>query len=189
MNLDFLQAHVLQFVTPTAQEWSDFIAKIQFQSYQKNHYLHTTEKISNYVYFISKGIVRHVAHLPDEEGTIWFSFSGDLLAEIISFFSRQPAYTSIQALTEVEVFAMTYDDLQALYDGSKTWERYGRLTTQYYLLQQMQRTVDFQFKPAKQRYEELLTKYPDLTQEISLGQIASFLGITQEALSRIRAKS
>lgn len=121
------------------------------------------------------------------EGTTWFSFAGDVLADS-SLLSRQPYHTSILTVTDLEVFFITYEVLQHLYRSSATWERFGRLVSEAYLLEVGERALSLQFKSARERYEELLRRQPQIEQHVPLNQIASYLGIAQETLSRLRSK-
>ncbi len=67
-------------------------------------------------------------------------------------------------------------------------ERIGRIITENYYIKLEERVLNIQFKTAKERYQKLMLKKTSLLQRVSLGQIASYLGITQETLSRIRAE-
>ena len=88
----------------------------------------------------------------------------------------------------MQVYSLAYQDVQYLYDSSKNWERMGRMYAERSLIAIVRNSYDVQHKDARQRYEELIQKRPQLLQLLSLGQIANLLGITQETLSRIRAK-
>jgi hypothetical protein len=76
--------------------------------------------------------------------------------------------------------------LQSLYQEFPGFNITGRLITEQYYIRSEKRAIDLQTLPAKQRYEKLLADYPGILQKASLGQIASYLSIKQETLSRIR---
>ena len=78
-------------------------------------------------------------------------------------------------------------DMQALCDRHHDIERLGRLSTTKTMLQLQRRVVSLQFETAHQRFDNLLKVYPQITQRVPLHHIASFLGITPETLSRVRA--
>ncbi|MDP9046605.1 MAG: Crp/Fnr family transcriptional regulator, partial [Bacteroidota bacterium] len=84
--------------------------------------------------------------------------------------------------------SINWDQLQSLYQDYPEFNKTGRLITEHYYIKSEERTIDLQTLSAKQRYEKLLSTYPDILQKASLGQIASFLSIKQETLSRIRAR-
>jgi CRP-like cAMP-binding protein len=86
------------------------------------------------------------------------------------------------------LYSIEHADLQALlqkHHSFAIW--YIKLVEFHYVSQIEDRVADLQFLDAKQRYQKLLNQYPDITNRVSLGNIASYLNITQETLSRIRA--
>ena len=105
-----------------------------------------------------------------------------------SFISKKPSAETIQALEDCEVQQLSYAALQNLYIHFPETERIGRIITESYYIKLEERMLNMQFKTAKERYDKLLRSNASLLQRASLGQIASYLGITQETLSRIRAE-
>jgi hypothetical protein len=75
-----------------------------------------------------------------------------------------------------------------LYNDFPEFNLTGRLITEQYYIRSEERAINLQTLPARQRYQNLLNAYPGILQKASLGQIASYLGIKQETLSRIRAQ-
>jgi CRP-like cAMP-binding protein len=92
-------------------------------------------------------------------------------------------------LEETDLIKIPYASLQGLYKNYPETERVGRILTENYYIKLEERLLNIHFKTAKERYQTLLEKKPSLLQRASLGQIASYLGISQETLSRIRAES
>ena len=82
---------------------------------------------------------------------------------------------------------MTLDGLNYLVDNFPELERFGRITALQMALEFGEKVKDLQFRTAQERYHLLLEKHPGILQRVSLGHIASFLGITQQSLSRIRS--
>ena len=105
-----------------------------------------------------------------------------------SFFSRMPSNKYVETLEESTLWEFDYFKLESIYGLSKEFERMGRLFANYAIVQLEKRMDDFHFMSAKERYALLLEKHPQIVQRVSLGIIASFLGISQETLSRIRSQ-
>jgi hypothetical protein len=84
--------------------------------------------------------------------------------------------------------SINWDQLQNIYKDFPEFNQTGRLVTEHYYIKSEERTINLQTLDAKQRYEKLISEYPEILQKASLGQIASFLSIKQETLSRIRSK-
>lgn len=140
------------------------------------------------IYFIEQGLVRGFYFNEDKEITHWFAQDGEFATCFYSFISKEPSPENIQTLEACELVQIPYSDLQNLYTGFPETERIGRLLTEAYYLKLENRLLSLQFKTAKERYANLVNTNPSLLQRASLGQIASYLGITQETLSRIRAE-
>jgi CRP-like cAMP-binding protein len=107
---------------------------------------------------------------------------------IISFLTRQPDRRGIELLEDSVLWGMHHDELEQLYKHHHDIERLGRLLVSFGLIQLQQRFDDLHFATAAQRYRTLMDTNPSFIQRVPLGMIASYLGITQETLSRIRAQ-
>lgn len=100
--------------------------------------------------------------------------------------TKKPSRESIQFLEGGEVHYVTSDQLQSLYDQYRGIERLGREIIEYYYNWQEERIFSLQCETSIERYQKLLHQESHLLEKASLGHIASYLGITQETLSRIR---
>ncbi len=187
-TIEHFTHYIRYFVQPTEDQMAAFLAKVKTTHVLKNDVLVRVGDICPKVWFVHQGILRHYAIEGEKEGTVWFSFAGDLLTEVTSFVTRKPSVHNIIAITDCELLSMDYADLQHFYDTEKIWERFGRLTTVQYLLAQMARTNSLLFQTGKQKYDEFVKRHPEALQHIPLHQIADFIGVKFETLSRIRGK-
>jgi CRP-like cAMP-binding protein len=103
--------------------------------------------------------------------------------------TKKPSIENIQLIEDCTLWAIQYDNLQKLYNQYAEIERLGRIMHERYYVMLEERFVSNHFKEARERYENLVAHSPHILQRIPLGYIASYLGITQETLSRIRSKS
>lgn len=145
-------------------------------------------QVSQRIYFIKKGFIRAYHHRGGNEFTNWFMREGDIIVSVYSFFSRKPSFENIEVLEDCILQSINWDQLQDIYRRYPEFNQTGRLITEQYYIRSEERSIDLQTLTAKQRYDQLLLSYPGIQQKASLGQIASFLGIKQETLSRIRAR-
>jgi CRP-like cAMP-binding protein len=90
------------------------------------------------------------------------------------------------AKTQAHVVPKNETLVRAGGECDRVWERFGRLTTALYLLKQMQRSTDLLFKTGKEKYDAFIQNHPEALQHIPLHQIADFIGVQFETLSRIR---
>lgn len=141
----------------------------------------------NELFFVEKGLLRGFYFLEEKEVTNWFAREGEFATCFYSFISKELSFETIQALEDTTLIAISYSNLQTLYMSFPETERIGRIFTESYYIKLEERLLSIQFKTAKERYARLLEADAALLQRASLGQIASYLGITQETLSRIRA--
>jgi CRP-like cAMP-binding protein len=145
-------------------------------------------QVSQRIYFVKEGFVRAYYHKGGNEFTSWFMGEGEIIVSVYSFFSRKPSFENIQVLEDSVVQSINWDQLQSIYRKYPEFNLTGRLITEQYYIRSEERAINLQTLTAKERYENLLLNYPCILQKASLGQIATFLSIKQETLSRIRAK-
>ncbi len=154
----------------------------------KNEYLLTEGKICRHLYFLQQGALRGFYSLDGKEITHWFGFENDFVTSFHSFITQQPAVENIQLLEGSIVWAISKDTLFGLFDQFHEIERMVRIVYEKYYIRLEERFVNAQFKTAAERYENLLQDNPHIIERVPLGYIASYLGISQETLSRIRAR-
>lgn len=104
-----------------------------------------------------------------------------------SYVSNQKGYEDIELLENCELYLLKTSDLQKLFEKDIHIANWGRKFAEQELIKTEERLISHQFQTATERYKELLKENPDLIQRVKLGHIASYLGITQVSLSRIRA--
>jgi CRP-like cAMP-binding protein len=167
----------------------DVLHHFQHLEYPKNYSLMKPGKPCKYLWFMINGAVRYFyTNDQGKEMNTWFSLDTQIITDTTSFVNQTPAQESIQLLEDSEMYAIEYTAIQALLQKHHSFALwYIKLVELHYVSQIEDRLADLQFLDAKQRYQKLLSLYPDITNRISLGNIASYLNITQETLSRIRA--
>jgi len=187
MNTDFFE-HINQisFLGDEAKDALQAITKTIHLT--KGEYLLEEGKVCDCLYFVEKGCLRGYYNLDGKEVSYWFSTEGLFASSFYSFISRKPSYETIRALEDSSLIAIHFDDLTCLYKNFHEIEKLGRLVNERYYLQLEERTYSLQFLSAKDRYEKMIANNPTWLQRISLGFLSSYLGITQETLSRIRGK-
>ncbi len=141
------------------------------------------------LYFIEKGLAR--SYYYNEKGkdvTVWFFSDNNLMVSVESFFQQKPSLYQMELLENSITYEISYDNLQKLFDKYHCVERFGRRVSIDLLTDLVDKLNAIQFQTAKERYAFLIDKYPDIAYRAPLGHIASYLGITQETLSRIRSE-
>ncbi|MCH7410236.1 Crp/Fnr family transcriptional regulator [Belliella sp. DSM 111904] len=156
-------------------------------NFPKGHLLLHAQKCEKSIYFIKKGIVRAYSNTAENEVTFWFGKEGDAVISMKSYIANQPGYENIELLENSCFYEMNNTELQKLYNEHIEIANWGRKFAENELLKTEERLISRQFRTASERYDELLKNHPHLVQRVQLSHIASYLGITQVSLSRIRA--
>jgi CRP-like cAMP-binding protein len=142
---------------------------------------------SKTIYFIIQGGARvYYLNKEGKEINTWFLFENELLISVFGFFTARPSFENIEVLEDSVLIAVERNKLDEIYNEFLEFNFIGRkLTENYYIRNELQannlRTLN-----ATARYEEFITNNPNLINRLSLGNIASYLGISPETLSRIR---
>lgn len=186
--MDSLFGHINQYCQLSEAAIQSLGKVLEKIALPKNAYLVTEGKVCNHVYFLEHGCLRGYYNLDGKEISHWFGFENNFVTSFYSFITRKPSIENIQLIEDSVLWAITYDKLQSLYDTHPDIERLGRIMNERYYVMLEERFVSNHFKEARERYENLLTNAPHIVQRIPLGYIASYLGISQETLSRIRNK-
>ncbi|RYF19527.1 MAG: Crp/Fnr family transcriptional regulator, partial [Flavobacteriales bacterium] len=145
-------------------------------------------QIVSSLFIIETGLVRSYYIKDDREINSWFGFENIILGSVLPLFYDQPSSENIQFLETSTYYYILSKDLNELYKRFSEMNTIGRKMAEEYCVILEQRISSLQTENAEQRYNSLLKYQPDAIQRISLGHIASYLGITQETLSRIRRK-
>ena len=177
----------IQQIAKISKEALDFIeTHIENVEVKKGTLLLRNGEVCSNFYFVTKGMLRSYYFSDGKEVTNWFALENDFATSIFSFLSGKNGYENIETLEDTTIEMLSSNTLQDLYLQFPETERAGRLIMENYSIQLEERLINIQFKSAKDRYELLMKKYPEIILRAPLGAIASYLGITQETLSRIR---
>jgi CRP-like cAMP-binding protein len=154
----------------------------------KGKELQPTGHICKTIYFIKKGIARIYYHKDGVDITDRFALENTVIARVESLFTGAPSRKAIQIIEDAEILAIDAPRLFKLYDVYPEIERLFRKIFEANHVELVNRIEGIQFHSAEERYKALLEESPTIVQRIPLKYIASFLGITQVSLSRIRGQ-
>lgn len=186
--METLFAHIRQYCHLGNEALEALGAVLKPVELEKGSFLITEGKICQHVYFLEQGCLRGYYNLDGREITYWFAFENNFVTSLLSFVTQKPGMENIQLLEDCKLWAVTHTDLQKLYDNHPDINTLGRIMNERYYVMLEERFVSNHFKEAKQRYDNLLSQSPHILQRVPLGYVASYLGMTQETLSRMRSK-
>jgi len=158
-----------------------------FKAIPKGQFLLVAGKISDEYFFLDKGYMRCFAYdIEGNEVTTNLCSPGQIVFEISSFFNRTRSQENIQALTDCEGWFITFDQLNNLFHALPEFREFGRGVLVKGFAALKTRMLTMITETAEERYAHLLKSSPDIFQHTPLKNIASYLGITDTSLSRIR---
>ncbi|GAB2941554.1 Crp/Fnr family transcriptional regulator [Hymenobacter coalescens] len=166
------------------------VALMRREASPARHQLLAPGQVAGRLYFIETGLARgYYLHPGGREVNAWFMREGDFIISIVSFLTRGPSQEYIELLEDAVLYSISYEQLQQLYREFAEFNYVGRVLTEHYYVLSEQRTQQLRLLRAEQRYEQLLETFPGALQRIPLKHLASYLGVTPETISRIRAQS
>jgi len=169
-------------------EWTYFVSKLSRKEFPKKHILLKTGEIENYLSFVETGIVRYYIPKIENDLTFTFVFDNNFISGYDSFLTKEPSTYHIETLTKTTLWRLTHNDLQAIYHETEIGNLIGRKASEDLFLKKTKRELSLLNETAEQRYRNLFTEQPHLLQQIPLKYIASYIGVTPQALSRIRRR-
>jgi CRP-like cAMP-binding protein len=165
---------------------NDIISKCKLVKFKKNEIILDYGEICRYCYFAVKGLVL-IKFLKDGiEKVKWALIENDVIVSVKSFNHQTPSMDKLIAREDTLCVALSWEDLQTLYDEYPAFLMVGHRLTQYYYEQAEERATWVHYS-AEERYEMLLKQYP-WANRVTDAELASYLGITNVHLSRIKNK-
>ncbi len=185
-----IKAYLDQLATISDSDWNFFTSKLQRRVIPKKSIFLKINTVENHISFIESGVVRLFIpkENPAKEITFGFSFKNQFISAYDSFLTQTPSAYQLQALIETTILSITYDDLQEVYKHTQIGNFIGRLTAERLFLIKSKREQNLLNLTAEERYKILFKERPELIKIIPLKYISSYIGVTAQALSRIRKR-
>jgi CRP-like cAMP-binding protein len=184
---DTLRSHILSRVEMPEEDFDIGTGLMIPKKLRKRQYLLQEGDVCKWLAFISKGCLRHYS--VDDSGTEHierFGIEGWWMVDLDSFQGHRPTHGNIDALEDSELLLIDNQSLEKLYVAAPIWDHFFKEILEHEFKAALARISDLMSASAEERYLHFLNRYPDLFQRVPLHQIASYLGITPQTLSRIR---
>ena len=186
---ELLKQNISNHISLTDIEMEEFCNLFHTKIIKKKSFLLREGEVCKFEGFVTKGIFR-VYHI-DKTGAeqiLYFAIENWWITDIDSFTTERPSQLFIEALEDSEVLLISKKDKEFAYANLPKIEKLFRVMTQKTHVALQRRMIDNLSKTADQRYLDFIEKYPQLHQRLSNLQIAAYLGISHEFLSKIRNK-
>jgi len=186
---ELILKNISRFIKLTAEEKNYFISLLKVKKLRKKQYLVQEGDVARFEHFVNKGCLR--AYSIDEKGQehiVQFAIEDWWISDMYSFLTQTPARLSIDALEDSELICIDSPSIEDLFIKVPKFERFFRLLIKNGFIATQRRIIESMSLPADARYCKFIENYPLMEQRLPLKQIASYLGITPESLSRIRSQ-
>lgn len=177
----------LSLIQPLSQGAIEYFSMhLKTRKLHKKDILLKIGRVSEDIYFINQGLFRCFYLIEDKEISSWFMKEGDVMISVESFFKQSISYESIQAIENAVVHSISYTELQYIYKNFSEFNFIGRVLTERYYALSEQRLHSLRFKNARKKYMHLLQNHPELILRVPSKYLASYLGINEVTLSKIK---
>jgi CRP-like cAMP-binding protein len=185
--LDNFRNYITQFGILTTDEFDLLVSYVQEETVKKGSLFLNYNQVSRKLGWVQSGVFRYI-HLSDDgiEHTKYFVSENQFISGVESFTNQTASPDAIEALTDASIFTLSYENYAKLFDAIPNWGKLVSAITQYAYTIKMKEISPLVMMDARTRYENFLATQPQVMQRVSLGTIASYLGITQQSLSRLR---
>ncbi len=187
INIEPLRNHIERRVKLPDEAWNAFKEILVIKNFAKKEFILRAGEVCDYNSYTLKGCTR--TYYVDEslhEHIFQLGYEDWWCSDLLSYLTGKPAHYNIQALEDTTVIQMHREQFEKVLAEHTTLEHFFRILMQGAYIAAQNRTIDTMSKSAEQRYLELVKKYPQMEMRVAQQHIASYLGITPEALSRIK---
>lgn len=172
----------------SASESEQLLAQMERLTYRKGEHIVREGERNSSLYLVAQGIWRGHYLRDGVDISLWFASEGDTLFSSWSYVADRPSLTSIEAMSDSTVFRISKQKMETFFASSIAFANIGRIIFERQFLDMENWMINGGAAQAKQRYLALLEQNPELLQHVPLKHIASYLMITPQSLSRIRAE-
>jgi CRP-like cAMP-binding protein len=186
--MELVRETITRYVPLSEEEWQLVREKWRLRSFERGAMITDIGQVEDWFGIVQEGVQRMFVPHDGEEVCIGFSYGRSWSGVFDSFVTRTPSRFGLQAVTDSELWGLHYDDLQGLYRTVPVLERFGRLILEQLVVGRATREIEQLTLDAEGRYRALLARSPHLVQLVSQKDIASYLRMTPETLSRLRSR-
>lgn len=170
----------------TDEEWDLIKDYHEVLFISKNEFFLQQGKVCRWLSFIAEGVMRFCMYRDGEDITCYFVSENDFAGDPDSFYAHRPSERNMQALTDCVLVSISRDNMQKLCKALPRFEEIMGLIDRRVMVGLMTQRDFLQHADAATKYQKFMEYYPHILQRAPLGYVASFLGITQQSLSRLR---
>lgn len=187
--MQLILQNIAKHIMLSPEEQLLFLSKVSTQQYKAKSILLNSGDICKYSCFVNSGILRSF-NINDHivEHVLNFATEGYWIGDMYSLLSQKPGNLFIEVLEDAEVVFLSKENQELLYKEIPKLERFFRILIENSLVANQERLMDNLSLSAEERFEKFCGKYPTLIQKVPQKQIASYIGVTPEFFSKMKAR-
>lgn len=189
MPYSLILKNIAKHIHLSQEETDHFTNLLKQKDVPKKEFVLKELQQCSYINFVNSGTLRaYYLDKSGKESTIMFAIADWWVTDMYCFINKLPAMLNIVAVEPSSILQLHKDDLEKLYREIPKFERFFRIIMQNAYIREQLRIIENLSLTAEERYNNFLAKYPQIVQQVTQKQIASYLGVTPEFLSMIRSK-
>lgn len=189
MDTSLLLENISRHISLDQQEVKFFLSLLEPGTLRRKEFLLTEGEVCKHVAFVAEGALR--SYNVDKEGDehiLSFAVPGWWISDMYSFIAGKPAILNIEAVADAKIWMLSLENREELFIRAPKFERFFRILVENNMVASQQRIIDNLSSTAEERYLHFIEKYPFIPECVPQHNIASYLGMTPEFLSKIRAR-
>ena len=187
MTHHLILSNITKHISPDKEETEYFISLLEYKEIAKKDFLLKEGQVCKNISYVHSGALRaYYLGKEEKESTIMFAVADWWITDMYCFVNQKPAMMYIEAIEDSCIFQLKKEKLDALFIKVPKFEKFFRILMQNAYIREQLRVIQNLSMSAEERYDNFLNKYPQIAQQVTQKQIASYLGITPEFLSAIR---
>ena len=186
--MEQIREYYEQHFNISEHDWNIFASALVRQEFSRKALLLEVGETERYLSFVEQGVVRMYVPREENDLTCGLVFQHSFVSAYDSFLTQSPSTYAVATITDSVLWRLTYADLQRIYETTQVGNLIGRKASEELFLKKSKRELALLSQSADERYQDLFTERPELIRQIPLKYVASYIGITPQALSRIRRR-
>ena len=186
--MELVRTTIERYVALSDDDWSRIAPCWAEHAFSKGAFISRVGQVEDRFYIVKSGVQRMSFPHDGEDICVGFSYDASWSGAFDSFVTRKPSRFDVRAVTDSVLFGIAHADLHRLYDGSPAMERFGRLILEELVVGRATREIEQLSLTAEERFDRLIKRSPQLLQLVPQKDIASYLRMTPETFSRLRAR-